>query len=142
MKKYSGVESIHKTKLSEDVRKWINCFLKNTPDSVGSISDGNHSFNQLYSFRLLYNAALFNEWAKLKKYSVQKSYFHNDGSRLGPDWFVVFAELPTGQITNHYEIKYWNLFKIPSVSKLQKPFDGHSAKDVEQRLTSFLLSSF
>lgn len=27
-------------------------------------SDGYHTFKELYKFRLLYNAALFNEWAK------------------------------------------------------------------------------
>ncbi len=31
----------------------------------GSLSDGYHTFNELYEFRKMYNAALFNEWAKL-----------------------------------------------------------------------------
>ena len=30
---------------------------------TGETSDGYHTFNGLYRFRLLYNAALFNEWA-------------------------------------------------------------------------------
>lgn len=30
---------------------------------TGETSDGYHTFNQLYEFRKLYNAALFNEWA-------------------------------------------------------------------------------
>lgn len=34
------------------------------PKDMGEVSDGYHTFNELYEYRMLYNAALFNEFAK------------------------------------------------------------------------------
>ena len=107
-----------------------------------NISDGYHTFGELYEFRKAYNAALFNEWATRKvnkavKYNVHKSLCHNDGEAcFGGGWFVVCAILPTGQITNHYELKYWDDFKIPVAERMLVEFDGHTAEDVLERLTS------
>ena len=46
------------------------------PDNVKieDISDGYHTFKELYEFRMVYNAALFNEWHKQNKYYVHKKY--------------------------------------------------------------------
>ena len=54
--------------------------IDNTPSDVrGNYSDGYHTFNELYEFRKVYNAALFNEWAKfdIPQYNVHKSIRHN-----------------------------------------------------------------
>lgn len=102
---------------------------------VGEISDGYHTFNQLYNFRKMYNACLFNEWAKQNKYEVHKSQLHYDGDLcFGGGWFIVSANLPTGQISNHYEIKDWELFKCDIADRAKYPFDGHTAEDVLDRL--------
>ncbi len=99
------------------------------------ISDGYHTFGELYEFRKVYNAALFNEWAKQGKNSVHKSKKHNDGEKcFGGGWFVVVAMLPAGQITNHYEIKDWDLFQIPEEEKALFEFDGHTPKDCIDRI--------
>lgn len=107
------------------------------------ISDGYHTFDELYEFRLLYNAALFNEWVRLSIESpeVVKSWKHSDSElAFGGGWFVVTAQLPTGQITNHYEAKDWDLFKIPEVDKAPK-WDGHTPQDVAKRLREYLGAS-
>jgi hypothetical protein len=126
--------------------------ISRLPEEIkGSISDGYHTFDELYEFRKVYNAALFNEWANNKvvqvdngditfniskpKYHVHKSWKHNDGELcFGGGWFIVVALLPTGQISNHYEAKDWDLFKIPEVEKALFEFDGHTGKDVVERL--------
>lgn len=36
------------------------------------VSDGYHTFLELYEFRKVYNALLFNEWYKQGKYQVHK----------------------------------------------------------------------
>jgi hypothetical protein len=113
----------------------------------GKISDGYHTFDELYEFRKVYNAALFNEWAKqvgkwingtteyIPIYDVHKSWKHNDGELcFGGGWFIVVAMLPTGQISSHHEAKDWDLFKIPEVEKAKYPFDGHTSNDVIKRL--------
>lgn len=100
-------------------------------------SDGYHTFKELYEFRKAYNVALFNEWGKydIPYYDVHKSWKHNDGELcFGGGWFIVVAVLPTGQISNHYEAKDWDLFKIPEVEKAKYEFDGHTGQDVINRL--------
>lgn len=127
-------------------------------DLKSKISDGFHNFDELYQFRKLYNALLFNEWATQitketayckdekgrtmqivvgasNKYDVHKSLKHNDGELcFGGGWFVVVAILPSGQITNHYPISDWNLFQIPEVEKAKYEFDGHTSQDVITRM--------
>lgn len=129
--------------------------IDNTPSDVrGNYSDGYHTFNELYEFRKTYNAVLFNDWAKqevrnpkwisednqpvnLPKYDVHKSWKHNDGELcFGGGWFIVVAVLPNGQVSNHYEAKDWDLFKIPVVEKAKYEFDGHTSADVVARLNA------
>lgn len=102
-------------------------------------SDGYHTFKELYDFRRLYNACLFNEWAEQGKYQVHKSKKHSDGDEcFGGGWFIVMATLPTGQISNHYELKYWDNFKCEE-RELADKWDGHTAQDVAHRLDQVLL---
>ena len=100
-------------------------------------SDGYHTFKELYEIRQAYNVALFNAWAKLyADYNVHKSRRHFDGEYPDGDenWFIVSAELPTGQISNHYHIEDWDLFKIPETPKALFKYDGHTTQDVIDRL--------
>ena len=109
------------------------------PKAMGEVSDGYHTFNELYEYRLLYNASMFNELAKQNLYDVHKSKRHSDGEVPFGDsnWFIVMAELPTGQISNHYEMKDWDLFDIPE-KEIANEWDGHTPKDVAERLRRFL----
>ena len=114
----------------------------NVPEIDENTSDGYHTFKELYEFRLLLNAALFSSWDDdFDPYHpfVCKSRRHSDGTIPFNDenWFIVVAELPQGQISFHYEMKDWDLFKIPEV--LVPPrYDGHSAADVATRLRAWL----
>lgn len=114
--------------------------IQNSIDQLDSsqreeLSDGYHTFKELYEFRKVYNAALFNEWAEQNKYDVHKSLCHYDGELcFGGGWFIVVAVLPTGQISNHYEVKDWGLFQVPEVDRAKYEFDGHTGQDVLERL--------
>lgn len=126
--------------LEKTIQGIIDWGKKNVPDfNENSLNDGYHSFDELYEFRKVYNAALFNEWgfSKEPKYDVHKSKKHFDGEDcFGGGWFIVVAILPTGQITNHYKLEDWDLFKIPEYEKAKHEFDGHAPKDVINRLKS------
>lgn len=101
----------------------------------GEISDGYHTFNELYHYRMLYNAAFFN---LLPKEWVHKSKKHHDGEEcFGGGWFIVMANLPTGQISNHYELKDWDLFQIPEKEKADE-WDGHTPQEAAERLYKYL----
>lgn len=103
----------------------------------GETSDGYHTFNELYDYRRVYNAALFNEWHQQGgKHGVHKSWKHSDGELcFGGGWFVVVAELPTGQVTNHYEAKYWEDFKVPEQATANT-YDGHTPKEALDRIAT------
>ena len=122
----------------EDLIPKFGEYSDNEPKDMGEVSDGYHTFNELYEYRMLYNAALFNEFAKQGLYDVHKSRKHSDGEYPFGDsnWFIVMAELPTGQISNHYEMKDWDKFQIPE-KPLANKWDEHSPRDVANRLTSF-----
>ena len=101
-------------------------------------SDGYHTFRELYRYRMLYNAAFFNMLARHTDIPVVKSRRHGDGeSCFGGGWFIVMAQLPTGQISNHYEDRYWGLFYVPEAEKAPV-WDGHTPNDAADRLESFL----
>lgn len=126
---------MNRERILEDVQCKINYGLSTEILDTNLISDGYHTFGELYEFRKVYNAALFNEWARTDKHRVHKSIRHNDGELcFGGGWFIVAAQLPTGQISNHYEMKDWNLFKIPETEEALFEFDGHTPQDVIERL--------
>ena len=105
---------------------------------IGDVSDGFHTFKELYLYRMLYNAAIFNVLHKRRECPVVKSRRHHDGELcFGGGWFIVTAELPTGQVSNHYEEKYWDLFKCPDVHKAPE-WDGHSPQQAADRIMSFI----
>lgn len=115
-----------------------------TPDAPainGNTSDGYHTFDELYAYRKAYNALLFNEWAAVGKYSVHKSLRHHDGELcFGGGWFIVVAQTPKGQISNHYKIEDWNLFSVPALERGAE-WDGHSPAVALERLLVLALIS-
>ena len=96
----------------------------------GEASDGYHTFNELYDFRREYNAALVNSGV----WKAHKSYRHHSGELcFGGGWFIVMMETPFGQISNHYENRYWNEFHCEE-KEFADEWDGHTEKDVIERL--------
>lgn len=121
---------------------WVpkDLFLSTHVDDAGKISDGYHTFGELYDFRKMYNACLFNEWAAQGRYEVHKSKRHFDGEEcFGGGWFIVVAVLPGGQVSNHYKMEDWDLFGCVEVEKALYEFDEHGAQDVIDRLREVAL---
>lgn len=109
------------------------------PGDMGEVSDGYHTFNELYRYRMLYNAAFFNLLARSGQVEVCKSRRHSDGEKCfgSDDWFIVMAMLPTGQVSNHYESKYWDLFDVPE-RETSFEYDGHTPNEAADRLEQYL----
>lgn len=112
--------------------------LKTYP-RMNKVSDGYHTFDELYHYRALYNAAFFNEYyvnygkvLKSRKHSDGKFCFDADG-----EWFIVMVELPTGQISNHYHADYWDLFQVEEQETADE-WDGHTPQQAAERLEAFL----
>lgn len=126
------------------ITKTQKAILDTLSEDRENYSDGWHTFAELYEFRKIYNAALFNHWATHPRshYNVHKSWRHNDGEYcFGEEkkWFIVSAMLPTGLISNHYKAEDWNLFQVPSVEIAMFKYDGHTASDVLDRIKRFII---
>jgi len=102
------------------------------------ISDGYHTFKELYQYRRVYNAMLVNEYAKQGLYNTHKSTKHSDGEEcFGGGYFVVQITLPTGQVSNHYKLEHWDEFKC-EVREVADEWDGHTPKEALSRMIDFL----
>lgn len=101
-----------------------------TAADVEKMSDGYHTFADLYEQRLILSAAL----AKNNPYAW-KSKRHEDGSvPFGGGWFIMGFDTEEGCYTYHYELKDWDLFQCEELDK-GKPWDGHTSKDVRRLLS-------
>lgn len=107
---------------------------------TGDTSDGYHTFDELYYYRMLYNAAFANLCvSEGTGANVVKSWRHSDGELCfgKDDYFVVVMELPTGQVSNHYHGEHWDLFKVLEVERAPE-WDGHTPQQAAQRLEDFI----
>lgn len=113
--------------------------IKITPNGV---SDGFHTFDELYYYRMLYNANVANLLAFIKSknikeftdFDVIKSKKHFGGELCyGGGWFIVVIKTPWGQISNHYKLKYWDMFNCRS-AKTSWKWDGHTMKESTDRM--------
>ena len=102
-------------------------------ENAGEVSDGYHTFNQLYYQR----AVLFATIVKQNKELAWKSFKHEDGKYCfdkNGDWFIVGIDTPNGSYTYHYEKSYWNLFDCKELP-VAKHWDGHTEEDVVRLLS-------
>lgn len=105
---------------------------------TGEVSDGYHTFNELYRYRLLYNALAFRALMHEPSARCHKSKLHSDGEEcFGGGWFIVVAYLKGKQISNHYELKDWDLFDIPEQERADE-WDGHTPQEAAERLEAYL----
>lgn len=106
--------------------------------AAGNASDGFHTHRELYESRLLLHAHATSAWLA-KGWKIAKSRRHHDGELcFDGEYFIVVAQLPTGQISFHYRNADWNLFTVPEVP-LPPEWDGHSPAEAAQRLRNALL---
>lgn len=107
--------------------------VKEMLDAGVDVSDGYHTFGELYEHRFELYLALCRLAARAG-YSVWKSKVHSDGTGY-PGWFVVGVnERPGEQITYHLPLARWD--EANFTERAPPPFDGHSSTDVLGRLKS------
>lgn len=105
------------------------------------VTDSYHTMQELYDMRLalcvnLFNAmSLTDEGRIMGQPFVVKSKLHNDGTMF-PSYFVIAAFLDNRQISFHYKLEHWDKFQIPEVKQVMWEYDGHTSKDVIERLMS------
>lgn len=102
-----------------------------TLEDTSQISDGAHTFDELYYHRMVLFAMVCNQ----NSHYAWKSKVHHDGTMID-GMFIVGIDTPEGQFTYHYPKEYWKMFKVKKYV-LAPEFDGHTSKDVT-RLFSLL----
>lgn len=141
------IEKIHPPTGSINVERYTIRDEDNRPHVVSSSRavrvehDGFHSMEELYDYRMVYNAftaAYFAEHGK-----AVKSWLHHDGEppfgKPWGTWFIVAVHTPEGWATNHYTGEHWDLFHIPAKHEAP-PWDGHTPEVALQRLKNMLAS--
>lgn len=105
---------------------------KRPPRDRGNISDGYHTFNELYDHRIALWIALCRTGDS--RCLPWRSELHSDGSRI-EGWFILgMCRSPGDQITYHLPMSKWEDCNFAvSISKAPE-FDGHTPADVIERL--------
>ena len=98
---------------------------------IANISDGYHTFDELYRHR----AVLFAVICQQFKRQSWKSKLHHDGT-MYDGYFIVGIETIEGQATYHYEItRYWELFNVRELDRAPE-WDGHTPDEALERIGS------
>jgi len=111
--------------------------IKITGVDTNLISDGYHTFGELYEHRIELWIALCRTLAKLEynRPLIWMSRLHSDGTFLD-GWFVLGVnQWRGGQITYHLPDTKWDeCLKFANEWGQAPEFDGHTSADVLQRL--------
>jgi len=105
------------------------------PCEAGEVSDGYHTFNELYEHRCTLFLALMKAHPSLSWISAK----HSDGSTWD-GWFIAGIKAPTGDTTYHLPSRMWSLACETGAAVLETGmhWDGHTASDVVDRIQAWV----
>lgn len=117
-------------RLCNEIREHPAAAVIEIPDGeIGKVSDGYHTFNELYHHR----AILFSVICNSMPDKAWKSKKHDTGDMFD-GMFIVGIETPEGQATYHYDIEpYWDMFKVRELEKAPE-WDGHTPQVAIERI--------
>lgn len=101
---------------------------------VGKVSDGYHTFDELYDHRCHLFAALMFSHPEISWMAET----HEDGTMFD-GWFIAGMHLPTGNISYHLPIGMWKMLNDRGIFTCEKApkWDGHTASDVVDRIAAW-----
>lgn len=98
------------------------------PGDAGNVSDGYHTFNELYDHR----NALFVNIVLAHPDMAFKTWKDHDGHKQD-GWCIVGLNTPHGQISYHLRAGYWHILDIRKI-EYNADYDKHDGGDVIARL--------
>ena len=112
-------------------------------DDTDEISDGHHTFGELYDHRRALTAVLAG-YAALTSRAISgmpeggawrsKAHHPDDSPMFEGGYFIVGIELDTGTITYHYKLTHWDDFAaVPELDHAPK-WDGAGPPETIERL--------
>ena len=116
----------------------INSMIQDAKDDmimphVGKVSDGYHSFDELYHHRMLLFAALVNTepW---RGYAWKSRQHHNpESDPMYDGMFICGVNTPYGPATYHCDNIYWDCFDCDEL-EYAPPYDGHTPDEAIYRI--------
>lgn len=133
VKAYLDMDSDVDSEYLNAQRMIIQALEQQPCEDKGEISDGYHTFNQLYHQRAILFATIVNQ----NKDKAWKSFKHSDGHYCfdeDGEMFIVGIDTPKGSYTYHYHKKYWDYFDCKEL-EYGKVWDGHTEEDVTRLLS-------
>ncbi len=129
-------EGISQGRLEEIIEVETEGRLVVLPETgIGDLSDGYHTFNELYHHRAILFSVICNEHPDIS----WKSKLHHDGTMFD-GMFIVGINTPEGQATYHYDINpYWDMFRVRELEKAPE-WDGHTSEQAIERIAGLTLA--
>lgn len=120
------------------INSMICDFNKHKMINTDNISDGFHTFGQLYHQRMMLFSVLVNLFPEIS----WKTTKHEDGEEcFGGGWFLVTIDTPEGSYGYHYKMEDWDKFNCPVLEKA-KHWDGYTEEHVERLLSLVKMKSW
>lgn len=115
--------------------KLINSLIKTNKIDSGKISDGYHTFDELYDHRVTIYIVLCKILSeKMNNYVWRSKRYHSDKIPQ-KNWFLLGINESKGiQITYHLPISKWKETEFAKTLFCAPEWDGHTSKDVLKRL--------
>lgn len=106
-----------------------------TSPDMGPVSDGYHTFDELYEHRHMLFLALMSAAPAIAWFAEA----HADGSMFD-GWFVAGMDMPGGPITYHLPLTKMPLAELTEARRLPRApaWEGHTPADVLRRLEEFI----
>lgn len=121
----------------------INKDIQDSGIDTNLISDGYHTFGELYEHRItnfvvLCRCLAIVHQAFPKRNEIWRSLKHSDGGlAFGGTWFMLgINKEPGQQITYHLPIEAWTKTEFAETLETAPEWDGHTSSDVLERLAN------
>lgn len=103
------------------------------PGEYNQVSDGHHTFGELYDHRRALTAVLAAAAATAGDSWRSKAHHPDDDPMFEGGYFIVGIDLPTGTIAYHYELKHWDDFAAVPEREHAPKWDGATPADTVAR---------
>lgn len=114
----------------------LNTLIKDVNTSI--ISDGYHTFGELYSHRNMLFVILAKMIKQENAHHVWRSIKHSDSS-MYKGWFIMgINKMPGEQITYHLPMDLWDSTYFAETLEKAPDYDKHTSEDVLERLKKLI----
>lgn len=124
----AGLEKIEAEQAKENA---LDSIILPKGTKVGQISDGYHTFDELYDHRVRLFSSLMRAYPHLSWWSEK----HHDGTAWD-GWIIAGIDTPAGTVSYHLPVSEIKHLPIIAALPVGKEWDGHTPNDVLERLKS------